>query len=132
MMYCCTSCTGNRLQELQPTIESLYDVVEGFIDVNPDLPDIYVIFFKASQHDVQRALVTRFEHKYSDGYLWSDYYFKDGKWQKGASTIFADKNEFFVLSEKRQRPKFIFYHVGFARDEYVHRAHHITTNSRGN
>ena len=132
---CCVSCTKSRPHVLQPTLEGLHDAMEkrGMFALFPDDPTLRVIFFTA-QDDIPWALVTSKDHMYRDGCTWHDYVFKDGQWQRGPTKISeitytnpvtgvasgpvdpsnclieAGMDEFYIWTEKGQKPKFVVIH----------------------
>ena len=150
--------TRENVARQQPTIESLYEAIEGDILCSYPLysTKLFAVFFKANYDGIPRALVTypvyMNEH---GGHCWFAYYFKDGRWRSGSARYdyaarMDDFNNyidgvglrgFYILTEEGQEPKFIAIDEdGYKDHDYVEKTdfyvawrklYYITINPEG-
>ena len=138
----------------QPTIEGLYETMKGAIMEAPYYqPKLVAIFFEANQDGIPRALTTYPERMDRMSCLWFAHYFKDGRWLPSpvrkyeedgltfidpTSYLEVRPNEFYILKEQGQKPKFIAIHVRYNRVArktiemiITQEAYHITIDPEG-
>ena len=81
---------------------------------------IYAVFFEANKDGIPRALMTYPLCMSRYGCCWDAYYYKDGRWQASpirfleeehhfdpGSSVDAKLDDFYILTEEGQEPKFI-------------------------
>ena len=140
-----------------PTIEGLFgamreEIMRDQLDHYP--LEVYAVFFEANGDGIPRALTTYPLQMGRYSCAWDAYYYKDGQWQASPRRIFnneevywdpncyveANLDEFYILTEEGQEPKFISIHdgeryVGYNKTKsgltMYREAFHITIDSEG-
>ena len=87
--------------------------------------EIYAVFFEANKDGIPRALTTYPLRMDRYCCAWDAYYYKDGRWQASpirfleeehhfdpGNYVEAGLDEFYILTEEGQEPKFISIHEG--------------------
>ena len=118
MMYCCTSCTGNRLQEPQTPLfimESLREIAqreaEAIVEDYPKDAYALMIFFDEAPGSLPMALTTGRDNRYMTGCYWDVYQYRGQQWHMADGIrdykVFAWDNEFLILREDGKKPKLV-------------------------